>query len=112
MAGNVLAFTDANFKSEVLDSSSETLVLVDFWASWCGPCLRLGPTIEELANDYHGRVKVGKLNTDENQSTAASFGINSIPAVLFFKDGEVVDKVIGAASKSAFVAAIDKLASK
>ena len=77
---NTIQFTDANFQSEVLDSDQP--VLVDFWAAWCGPCRLVGPTIEELAHEYDGTVKVGKLNVDENPQSAGGFGINSIPAVL------------------------------
>ena len=106
MAGNLHEFTDTNFKTEVLDSAEP--VLVDFWAPWCGPCQRLTPTIEQLAGEYSGRVKIGKLNTDDNHQTAAGFGITGIPAVLLFKKGEVVDKVVGLAAKGQFVIMLDK----
>ena len=101
MAGPLVEFTDDNFQSEVLESGEP--VLVDFWAPWCGPCRMLMPTIEELANEFSGKVKIGKVNTDENQQTAASYGITSIPTVMLFKNGELVDKVVGAPPKQHFV---------
>lgn len=101
MADNLHEFTDANFGEDVLKSSEP--VLVDFWAPWCGPCRMLMPTIEELADEYSGKVKIGKVNTDENQGIAAEYGITSIPTVMLFKDGELVDKVVGAPAKDHFV---------
>jgi thioredoxin 1 len=101
-------FTDANFKSEVLDSQQP--VLVDFWAAWCGPCRLVGPTIDELSTQFQGRVKVGKLNVDENQKAAERFGIHSIPAVLLFKDGEVVETLIGVQPKPRYVDVLRKVA--
>ncbi len=103
---NPLQFTDANFQSEVLDSDQP--VLVDFWAAWCGPCRAVGPTIEELATQFEDSVKVGKLNVDQNPQTAASAGISSIPAVLLFKDGEVVDTLIGVQPKERYVEALKR----
>lgn len=93
-----LEFTDANFQDEVLNS--DKLTVVDFWAEWCGPCRAIGPVIEELATDYEGQVKIGKLNVDQNANTSIEYGITSIPAILFLKNGEVVDKQIGAVPKS------------
>ena len=99
MADNihVVTFTDANF-DEVINGSDQ-LSVVDFWATWCGPCVTLGPVIEELAEKYsEEQVIVGKLNVDENQSITARYAIRSIPAILFFKDSELVDTVVGAVS--------------
>ncbi len=93
-------FTDANFDADVL--KADQLTVVDFWAPWCGPCLAIGPTIESLATEYDGKVKVGKLNVDENPNVSMEYGITSIPCVLFIKGGEVVDKQLGAAPKAAF----------
>ena len=106
MAGNLREFTDANFQDEVLFATEP--VLVDFWAPWCGPCRMLMPTVEQLANEYAGKVKIGKVNTDDNQGTAASYGITSIPTVMLFKNGQLVDKVVGAPPKQQFVNMLDK----
>jgi thioredoxin 1 len=97
MAGNVLTFTDANFQTEVL--SSDQPVLVDFWAPWCGPCKMIAPTIDTVATEYTGKVRVGKLNTDDNPQTATSYGISAIPTVLLFKGGQIVDKFVGVVTK-------------
>ncbi len=105
MAENVLEFNDENFQSEVLDA--DVPVLVDFWAPWCGPCKMIAPTIDELANDFAGRVKIGKMNTDDNQQTPMNYNIQGIPTVLLFKGGEVVDKVVGVANKEKFSAVLD-----
>ena len=91
-------FTDANFKAEVLDS--DKLSVIDFWAEWCGPCRAIGPVIEELATEYAGKVNIGKVNVDVNPNLSMNFGITSIPAILFVKGGQVVDKQIGAVPKS------------
>ncbi len=93
-----LEFTDANFQTDVLES--DKLTVIDFWAEWCGPCRAIGPVIEELSKEYQGRVNVGKVNVDNNPDVSVKFGITSIPAILFIKDGKVVDKQIGAVPKS------------
>lgn len=106
MAGSALVFTDSNFKADVLDSPG--VALVDFWAPWCGPCVRLGPTIEELATDYAGKAKVGKLNVDENSRVASDYGITSIPCMIIFKDGKQSGKLVGLVNKGVIAEAIDK----
>ncbi|RAJ73490.1 thioredoxin 1 [Chitinophaga dinghuensis] len=93
-----LEFTDANFQSTVLDS--DKLTVIDFWAEWCGPCRAIGPVIEELAKDYDGKVNIGKVNVDQNPQLSIDYGITSIPAILFVKDGKVVDKQVGAVPKA------------
>ena len=93
-----LEFTDANFQSTVMES--DKLTVIDFWAEWCGPCRAIGPVIEELATEYAGKVNIGKVNVDVNPTLSMNFGITSIPAILFVKGGQVVDKQIGAVPKS------------
>lgn len=100
-------FTDNNFETEVLQSTG--VVVVDFWAQWCGPCRALGPVIEELSKEYAGKAVIGKCDVDANSKTSSQFGITSIPAIVFFKDGKEVDRVIGAQSKSALAKKIDGL---
>ena len=93
-----LEFTDANFQSTVMES--DKLTVIDFWAEWCGPCRAIGPVIEELATEYAGKVNIGKVNVDVNPTLSMNFGITSIPAILFIKGGQIVDKQIGAVPKS------------
>ena len=91
-------FTDSNFKKEVLECKLP--VVVDFWANWCGPCKMIGPIVEELAKEYEGKVKIGKVDVDTNPQSASTYGIMSIPSLMFFKDGKVMDQVTGALNKA------------
>lgn len=100
-----LKFTDENFEQEVL--KADQLVLVDFYADWCGPCKMMSPIVEEIAEEYKGAVKVGKLNTDEATSTSATYKVMSIPTILFFKNGEVVDSLVGAVPKTQITSIIE-----
>ena len=102
-----IEFTDQNFEQEVL--KSEVPVVIDFWAVWCGPCKLIAPIMDELSEAYGDRAKIGKLDVDVNQQTAIKYGVRSIPTVLFFKDGEVKDVVIGAVNKQVFVDKLEKL---
>ncbi len=106
MGEHTQTLSDNNFDESVL--KSKLPVLVDFWAEWCGPCRMIAPTVEALAEDYAGRVTVGKLNVDDNPNTAMQFGIRSIPTLLLFKDGAVVESIVGLADKTRLQAAIDK----
>ena len=108
MAGqNVIELTDQNFEQEVLNS--EVPVLVDFWAEWCMPCKMLTPTIEKLANDYQGKVKVGKVDTDSNRDTALKYSISNIPTVILFKGGEMSQRFVGLRPEKDFKAALDEV---
>jgi thioredoxin 1 len=102
-----LQLTDSSFEKEVLKSSLP--VLVDFWAPWCGPCRMLGPIVEEIAKEYHGKVVVGKMNTDENPDVASKFNISAIPSMLFFKGGKVVEQMVGVHSKKDIKTKLDAL---
>ncbi|MEY8554931.1 thioredoxin [Bacteroides uniformis] len=101
-----LKITDSNFQ-EILAEGKP--VVMDFWAPWCGPCKMVGPIIDELATEYEGKVIIGKCDVDENGDVAAEYGIRNIPTVLFFKNGELVDKQVGSAPKSAYVAKIEAI---
>lgn len=95
---NTVEFTDDNFSDEVVSNNQP--VLVDFWAEWCGPCLMVGPVVDEIAGEYEGKAKVGKVNVDNNPEISVKYGIRSIPALLIFKNGEVVDQIVGAVPKA------------
>lgn len=100
MSGSTVTVTDATWASEV--EQAKGLVLVDFWAAWCGPCRMIAPTLDALATEYAGKAKIAKLDVDANQNSAIKFNVRSIPAVLFFKDGKHVDTIIGAVPRAAF----------
>ena len=106
MSDQTVAVTDATFDSEV--TQAQGLVLVDFWATWCGPCRAIAPTLDALAKDYAGRAKIAKLDTDANQATSMRFNVRSIPTILFFKDGKHVDTVVGAMPRAALEARMTK----
>ena len=105
--GNAITLTDDSFQSEVIESSVP--VLVDFWAIWCGPCRVVAPIVDELAEEYDGRVKVGKVDVDSEQKIAADFGIRSIPTLLIFKDGKQADQIVGAVPKNQLVEKLESV---
>jgi len=107
MAEGIVNITDETFEAEVMQS--DVPVLIDFWAEWCMPCRMLAPTIEELAGEYEGRLKVTKLNTEDARQTAAQYGIMSIPTVMIFKDGQVVSQLVGLQPKGKFVEELDRV---
>jgi len=105
---NIVTLTAENFDQEVLKSG--TPVLVDFWAEWCGPCKMVAPILDELASEYDGKVKIGKVNIDDHQSLASEYGIRAIPTLLLFKAGQVADQIVGLRSKRDFKAKLDRVA--
>ena len=107
-AANVVVLNSGNFPAEVLKST--TPVLVDFWAEWCGPCKMIAPVLDELASEYDGRVKIGKVNIDDDQALASQFGVRAIPTLLIFKDGQVSEQIVGMRSKRDLKASLDKVA--
>lgn len=109
MAEGILELTTSSWEREVLNSKG--IVMVDFWAPWCGPCRIIAPTIEELAKEYVGKIKVGKLNTDENPEVATRYGIMGIPTIMFFKDGQRIDQIVGVVPKSILKSKLDSLLS-
>lgn len=108
MADNVQSVTDASFQAEVIDASKTQPVMVDFWADWCRPCHMLAPTVAEIAHDYVGKLKVVKMNVDENVNSAGNFNIRSIPSLLIFKGGQVAEQIVGAVPKEQISKVVDR----
>ncbi|HEY1865469.1 MAG TPA: thioredoxin [Candidatus Acidoferrales bacterium] len=108
MAENIASVTDNSFQAEVIDASKSQPVMVDFWADWCRPCHMLAPTVAEIANDYTGRLKVVKMNVDENVNAAGKFNIRGIPTLLIFKGGQVADQIVGAVPKEQIAKVVDR----
>jgi len=106
MAGNVHKYSDGDFEANVL--KADKLTIVDFWAEWCAPCRMIAPTLEELANEYTGKVNIGKLNVDENTQVPTKYGIRSIPTLLFFRNGAILKQVVGVRSKAELKQVIDQ----
>lgn len=107
-AANIVILNSGNFSAEVLQST--TPVLVDFWAEWCGPCKMIAPVLDELAGEYDGKVKIGKVNIDEDQALASQYGVRAIPTLLLFKDGQVAEQIVGMRSKRDLKSSMDKVA--
>lgn len=103
----VLEFTDAQFDADVL--KSDTPVLVDFWATWCAPCKAIAPTLDKLAEEFDGKVKIGKVNVDENPATPSQYGVRGIPTMILFKDGQIVDQLVGAVPKNQIESLLQKV---
>jgi thioredoxin 1 len=108
MAENILAVNDGNFEAEVLTASNSKPVMVDFWAEWCRPCHMLAPTVAEIAHDYEGKLKVTKLNVDEAMNSAGRYNIRGIPTLLVFKNGQMVEQIVGAVPKDQIIKALEK----